>query len=80
MQCISTAIKITGVHQLIDLLLVYVQVDSVEKVAKLLEGENETSDGENQGTRWSKNDNSLAIDYNCLLIEVSLRMFSCSLS
>lgn len=48
-----------------------VQVDSVEKVAKLLEVEEETTDVENQGSRWSKNDNSVAVDYNCLLIEVS---------
>jgi len=55
-----------------DMLLVYVvQVDSVEKVAKLLEVEEETTDVENQGSRWSKNDNSVAVDYNCLLIEVS---------
>lgn len=52
------------------------QVDSVENVAKLLEEEEEASEVENQGTRWSKNDNGLAaVDYNCLLIEVSWRMF-----
>lgn len=46
-----------------------IKVDSVEKVAKLLEVEEETTDVENQGSRWSKNDNSVAVDYNCLLIE-----------
>lgn len=48
-----------------------IKVDSVEKLAKLLEVIEETTDAEGQGPRWSKKESgtSAAIDYNCVLIE-----------
>lgn len=50
------------------------QVDSVEKLAKLLEVAEDVGSVDNQGPRWPKKENGSVVDYNCVLVEVGLSL------